>query len=101
MSHVWLGRPLRPYSTVTYIDTEMDGHIDPAGWREWLPGKTNSIETSTYSESGSTGPGWQPTKRDPHTHILTPEQSRQYEPSIFLLGDDNWNPVTQRVPSLP
>jgi polygalacturonase len=101
VSHVWLGRPWRPYSTVTYIDTEMGSHIVGAGWREWLPGKTNSIETSTYSEFGSVGPGSQPSMRDPHTHFLKPEQAKEYEPSTFLRGDDNWNPVTQEIPPLP
>jgi pectin methylesterase-like acyl-CoA thioesterase/lysophospholipase L1-like esterase len=98
---VYLGRPWRPYSTVTYIDTEMGDHIEPAGWREWLPGKTQSIDTATYSESGSTGPGAHPSERDPHTHFLTSEQARQYEPSIFLKGNDNWNPVEQVSPPLP
>jgi polygalacturonase len=101
VSHVWLGRPWRPYSTTTYIDTEMGAHIAQAGWREWLPGRTNSIETSTYSEFGSTGPGSQPSMRDPHTHFITPEQASQYEPSNFLRGEDNWNPVTQEIPPLP
>ncbi len=94
-ARVWLGRPWRPYSTVTYIDTEMGSHIVPPGWREWLP-ETRSIETATYSEFGSTGPGAHPGARDPHTHFLSPEQARQYEPAVFLRGDDNWNPVDQK-----
>jgi len=101
VSHVWLGRPWRPYSTVTYIDTEMGDHIVQAGWREWLPGKTNSIETSTYSESGSYGPGSQRSARDPHTHFLTPEEAKQYEPSNFLRGDDSWDPVNHEARPLP
>ncbi len=77
VTNVWLGRPWRPYSTVTYIDTEMGGHIKPAGWREWLPG-THSIETATYSEFGSTGPGSHPGERDPRAKLLTPEEAKQY-----------------------
>jgi hypothetical protein len=75
------------------MNTEMGSHIDPAGWREWHPGETHSIDTVYYAEFNSTGPGAQPDKRDPHTHFLTPEQVKQYEPSVFLRGSDNWDPT--------
>ena len=100
VAHVWLGRPWRPYSTVTYIETRMGSHIEAAGWREWLPG-THSIETATYSEFGSMGPGATMKLRDPHTHLLTGADAARYSPEIFLRGDDNWNPVTQVIPALP
>ena len=101
VNNAWLGRPWRPYSTVTYIDTEMGAHIQPAGWREWLPGQTHSIETATYSEFGSTGPGAHPDQRDAHTKLLTPDEAKRFAPEVFLRGDDNWNPVTQEIPPLP
>jgi polygalacturonase len=91
--NVFLGRPWRPLATVIYMNTEMGNHIDPAGWSEWHPGETHSIETAYYAEYNSTGPGAQRDKRDPHTHFLTPEQARQYEPSAFLRGNDNWDPT--------
>jgi polygalacturonase len=90
---VYLGRPWRPYATVVYLDTEMGDKIDPAGWREWHPGETHSIETAFYAEYGSTGPGAHPRERDPHTHFLTPKEARSYEPSAFLRGSDDWNPT--------
>jgi polygalacturonase len=90
---VYLGRPWRPYATVIYLNTEMGAHIDPAGWREWHPGETHSIETVFYAEFNSTGPGAQHGQRDPHTHFLSEEQARQYEPAVFLRGSDNWNPA--------
>jgi polygalacturonase len=93
---VFLGRPWRPMATVVFLNTEMGSHIDPAGWREWHPGETHSLETVFYAESNSTGPGAQHEKRDPHTHFLTPEQAKQYEPSVFLRGTDNWNPLQIR-----
>ena len=98
---VWLGRPWRPYSTVTTIGTEMGSRIQPAGWREWLPGQTHSIDTATYSEFGSSGPGAHPGERDPHTRFLTAGEAARFAPEVFLQGDDNWNPVTQAVAPLP
>ena len=89
---VFLGRPWRPYAKVVFVDTEMDEKIDPAGWREWHPGETHSIETVYYAEYKSTGPGAHRDQRDPHTHLLTPEEAKQYEPEVFLRGSDNWNP---------
>ena len=90
---VYLGRPWRPYATVIYLNTEMGAHIDSAGWREWHPGETHSIETVFYAEFNSTGPGAQHDQRDPHTHFLSDEQARQYEPAVFLRGSDHWNPT--------
>jgi len=90
---VYLGRPWRPYASVVFLNTEMGSHIDPAGWREWHPGETHSIETVFYAEYNSTGPGAQHDQRDPHTHFLTPEQASQFAPSVFLRGTDNWDPL--------
>jgi pectin methylesterase-like acyl-CoA thioesterase len=90
---VYLGRPWRPYATVIFLSTEMGSHIDSAGWREWHPGETHSIETVFYAEYNSAGLGAQRDKRDPHTHFLTAGQAQQYDPSIFLRGSDSWNPL--------
>jgi polygalacturonase len=90
---VYLGRPWRPYASVVFLNTEMGAYIDPAGWREWHPGETHSLETAFYAEYNSTGSGAQHDQRDPHTHFLTPEQTKQYDPSVFLRGSDSWNPL--------
>jgi polygalacturonase len=90
---VFLGRPWRPYSSTVYLNTEMGSHIDPAGWREWHPGQTHSLDTAFYAEYSSIGPGARHDQRDPHTRFLTPEQARQFEPSIYLRGSDNWDPT--------
>jgi len=100
VTNVWLGRPWRPYSAVTYIDTEMGAHIRPAGWREWLPGQTHSLATAAYSESGSTGPGAHPGERDPHSRQLSAEEARHFTPEEFLRGSDNWNPAQQTIAPL-
>jgi polygalacturonase len=90
---IFLGRPWRPYATVIYMHTEMDDKIDPAGWREWHPGQTNSLSTAYYAEFDSTGPGAHHDQRDAHTHFLTPDEAKQYEPKVFLKGADNWDPT--------
>ena len=95
---VFLGRPWRPYATVIYLNTEMGEHVDPAGWREWHPGETHSLDTAYYAEFNSIGPGANHDRRDPHTHFLTPEQAKQYEPRAFLRGSDNWDPTIPAPP---
>jgi polygalacturonase len=91
--NVYLGRPWRPYATVIFMHTSMDDKIDPAGWREWHPGETHSLDTAYYAEFDSSGPGAHHDQRDPHTHFLTPQEAKQCEPSVFLRGSDNWNPT--------
>jgi polygalacturonase len=74
VSHVWLGRPWRPYASVVFLNTEMGEHIEPAGWREWHPGETHYMDTVSYAEYNSTGPGAHTGQRDPRTKILTVDQ---------------------------
>jgi pectin methylesterase-like acyl-CoA thioesterase len=94
-THVFLGRPWRPYASVVYLNCEMGAHIDPAGWHEWHPGETHNLDTVFYAEYNSSGPGANPTARDPHSHQLTADQAKQYETAHFLAGLDHWNPEKQ------
>jgi polygalacturonase len=96
---IYLGRPWRPYARVIFLHTEMGAHIDPAGWREWHPGETHSLDTAYYAEFDSTGPGANNSARDPHTHALTPEEAAQYDPAVFLAGSDHWNPTASVPPA--
>jgi polygalacturonase len=93
VTNVWLGRPWRPHAAVVFLDTEMGGHIQPAGWREWHPGETRSIETAFYAEYNSSGPGARPPERDPHTKMLSPAEAARYETKRFLAGRDHWDPI--------
>ena len=93
VGNVYLGRPWRPYATVIYLNTWMDAHIVPAGWREWHPGETDSLPTASYAEFQSSGPGADPSKRESHASQLTPQQADKFEPENFLRGTDGWNPV--------
>jgi polygalacturonase len=92
---VFLGRPWRPYATVIFLNTKMGPWIAPAGWREWHPGETHSLETAYYAEYHSTGPGAQPGEREPLSHQLTDAQAAQYATTTFL---DGWNPDAENQP---
>jgi polygalacturonase len=94
VDNVWLGRPWRPYAAVVFLNTEMGGHIQPAGWREWHPGETHSIETAFYAEYNSSGPGAHAGQRDPHTTHLTAAEAARFETKRFLAGADGWDPAT-------
>jgi polygalacturonase len=93
VGNAFLGRPWRAYSTVIYMHTWMGDKIAPAGWSEWHAEQTHMLDTAYYAEFDSSGPGAHHDERDPHTHFLTPDEAKQYEPSVFLRGSDNWNPL--------
>src|SRR5262245_979728 len=46
---IWLGRPWRDYARVVFLNTRIDAHVEPAGWREWTPGETNRLTTAYYA----------------------------------------------------
>jgi len=89
---VYLGRPWRDYATVVFLNTEMGSHIQPEGWSEWHRGETNRLQTTTYAEFNSSGPGGNPAAREPLSHQFTAEQAKAYLPANFLAGDDHWKP---------
>ena len=82
-----------------FMHTEMGDKIDPAGWSEWHAEVSRTLDTAYYAEFDSTGPGAHHAERDRHTHFLTPEEAKQYEPAIFLRGTDNWNPLELPKPA--
>jgi polygalacturonase len=90
--NIWLGRPWRPYAKVIFLNTEMGAHILPAGWREWHPGETHSIETVYYAEYNSTGPGAHSGERDSHTKLLTAAEAAEFETKTFF---NDWDPAAQ------
>jgi pectin methylesterase-like acyl-CoA thioesterase len=95
VAHVFLGRPWRPYASVVYLDCDMGAHIDLAGWREWHPGETHSLNTAFYAEYNSTGPGAAPAARVPESHQLSKADAAQFETARFLAGPDKWNPAKE------
>jgi pectinesterase len=85
-----LGRPWRPYASVTYIRCAMGDHIKPEGWNNW--GKTENEKTARYAEYKSTGPGADPEARFKWTKQLTEEEAKAYSVENILKGSDGWNP---------
>jgi polygalacturonase len=95
VSGVFLGRPWRPWAKVIFLNTEIGAFLAPAGWREWHPGETHSLETAYYAEYHSTGPGALPGDREPLSHQLTDTEAAQYATTIFF---DGWNPDAESQP---
>jgi pectinesterase len=88
--NIALGRAWRPYATVIFLDTRMEAAIIPEGWREWHPGETRTLETATYAEFHSTGPGANPSAREPHSRQLSAEEAAAWSRPRFF-GD--WQPA--------
>jgi pectinesterase len=89
----YLGRPWRPYSSVTYINCEMGDHIRPVGWDNW--GKVENEATARYAEYGSKTSDGKPldvSKRVPWSRQLTQEEAAQYTISKVLGGTDSKSP---------
>lgn len=84
-----LGRPWRPYASVTYLHCYIDRHIRPEGWSTW--NNTDSYKMSRYAEYQSYGPGASPATRLAWTHQLTDEQAGRITiKNIF----GSWEPDT-------
>ncbi|RTE88757.1 MULTISPECIES: pectinesterase family protein [Bradyrhizobium] len=88
-----LGRPWRPYATVVFLSTKIDAQVVAEGWREWAPGKTNSLSTSYYAEYRSFGAGANPSGREPHSHQLTDSEASRWSLRVFFGGATDWLPT--------
>jgi pectinesterase len=86
-----LGRPWRPYASVTYINCRMGDHITPQGWNNW--GRAENEKTARYSEYNSRTPGGKPldvSKRAAWSKQLSKEEAEKYT-AEKVFGD--WNPA--------
>lgn len=89
-----LGRPWRPYASVTYVNCEMGDHIKPEGWNNWR-NPTNEL-TARYAEYHSTGPGADPERRVKWAKQLSDEDAKDFTVEKILGGSDGWNPTDGR-----
>jgi pectinesterase len=90
--NIYLGRAWRPYATVVFMRSRMLAPVQPDGWREWTPGKTQTLATAYFAEFASSGPGARPQAREPQSHQLTASQAAGWSKKVFLAGDDRWAP---------
>jgi pectinesterase len=90
---VYLGRPWRDYSTVIFINTDIEAPIMAAGWSEWKSAPQPRLPTATYAEFNSTGPGANPNAREPLSKQLTAAEAKRYETKTYLGGSDGWDPA--------
>lgn len=92
---VFLGRAWRPHGTVVFLNAKLGPGLDPKGWREWTPGKTETWKTAYFAEFRSRGAGANPKAREPWTHQLTRQQARRWSTDVFLRGSDGWTPKVE------
>jgi pectinesterase len=72
--------------------TRIDAPLQPAGWREWTPGKTDTFSTATYREFASSGQGASVATREPSSKQLTKSETAAWSRARFLSGADGWRP---------
>jgi len=95
-----LGRPWRPYASVTFRNTSMSAAIKASGWNDW--GNAANRTTARFSEYSNSGSGYVPGSRPSWVHILTTTaQAAPYTMRNILKANnanpqvtDNWNPLT-------
>lgn len=88
IDNVSLGRPWRPYSSVTYLNCQMAKHIRPAGWDNWR--NEANEKTVRYAEFNNTGAGAKPADRVAWSHQLTADQAKKFTIQNVLRP---WNPL--------
>jgi pectinesterase len=87
LSKVSLGRPWRPYASVTYIHSYIGPHIFPQGWAAW--NKLDTYSLSRYSEFENYGPGAKPAMRVNWSRQLDEQEAKKFTlKNVF----GNWNP---------
>ena len=87
LNGVSLGRPWRPYASVTYIRCEIGDHILPEGWNNWRDPANE--KTVRYAEYKSFGVGANIERRVKWAKQLSDEEVKAYSlKNIFC----DWNP---------
>jgi pectinesterase len=81
---VSLGRPWRPYSSVTYLRCYLDRHIIPQGWDNWK--NPENEKTARYSEYKNYGPGANISQRAAWSKQLTDNEAWDYNVLTVLRG---------------
>ena len=88
LAGVSLGRPWRPWASVTYLHCFIDKHILPAGWNNWK--NPENEKTARFAEYESYGPGAGPAARLPWSRQLS---EAEYRAINFNSVFGNWSPL--------
>ena len=86
----YLGRPWRPFASVTFLNTVMSAAVRPEGWHNWS--QPDREKTARYSEFNSTGPGANQSARVPWARTLSEAEAGALSPERVLGGPDGWKP---------
>ena len=87
LNKVSLGRPWRPYSSVTYMHCFIGPHIFPQGWSAW--NKLDTYKMSRYAEFENYGPGAKASMRVDWSRQLTYDEAKRVTlKNVF----GSWNP---------
>ncbi|TDC08466.1 hypothetical protein E1267_10050 [Nonomuraea longispora] len=80
------------HSQVVYIDTEMDGHIDPAGWQIDPDDCAQARQTSfwEYDSTDLSGRAIDTSRRLACSRQLTDAEAKQWSDPAYVLG--GWDP---------
>jgi pectinesterase len=87
----YLGRPWRPFASVTFLNTEMSPVVRPEGWNNW--NQPDREKTARYSEYNSTGAGADQKARVPWARSMPDVEARSLSPERVLGGADAWTPA--------
>ncbi|CAI0397249.1 unnamed protein product [Linum tenue] len=90
----YLGRPWKEYSRTVVMQSQLGGHINPAGWSAWSGGF--ALKTLYYAEYLNSGPGAGTSGRVgwPGYHsALAPTDAGKFTVGQFIAGN-SWLPST-------
>jgi pectinesterase len=91
LHNVSLGRPWRPFASVTYIHCYIGQHIKPEGFSNW--NQTENYKTTRYAEYKNYGPASDTSARVNWSRQLTDEEAKKYTlKNIF----GNWDPQKEK-----
>jgi pectinesterase len=88
---IYLGRPWRAFSSVTFLNTELPNAVRPEGWDNWK--QPDREKTARYNEYKSTGPGAKPNERVNWSHQLTDEEAQAITITKVFEHPTAWNPT--------
>lgn len=88
---MYLGRPWRGYSAVTFLNCDLPSAIRPEGWHNW--DRPEREKTVRYAEFGNSGPGANPQGRVKWARQLGAHEAAGITPEAVLSGGDGWQPA--------